>query len=183
MLGWIIGPVFSGGGDETLRPEFFSLVGLPPARLAGGLLVSASVGVAPVGVATDALCYWGLGLLAERRLTAQGPELLHMMRTGRRPGGGGGTAYKLPDMPKVQRAVVMTCWSLGAIPLFPQGIVAGIFLANGMLEHSWFVATYMPAGLRWPTVVEMTLIGAAMYGTGLWLTLRAKRRAEAVAGP
>jgi ABC-2 type transport system permease protein len=27
MLGWIIGPVFSGGGDERLKPEFFSLVG------------------------------------------------------------------------------------------------------------------------------------------------------------
>ncbi|TDC06186.1 hypothetical protein E1267_17330 [Nonomuraea longispora] len=47
----------------------------------------------------------------------------------------------------------------------------GVFVGNGMLEHSWFPATYMPSGLRRPTVVVMMmLIGAAMYGTGLWLT-------------
>ena len=47
MLGWIFGPVFAGGGDETLRPEYFALLGLPPRRLATGLLVAAFVGVAP----------------------------------------------------------------------------------------------------------------------------------------
>ncbi|MEO3788794.1 hypothetical protein ABGB14_01190 [Nonomuraea sp. B10E15] len=134
------------------------------------------------GVGTGVLCYWGLGLLAERRLAARGPELLHMMRTGRRPDGGAGTAFKMPDMPKVQRVIVMTCWSLGAIPLFPQGIVAGIFVNNGMLEHSWFLATYMEPGLRAPTVAVMIVLGVAMYGTGLWLTYRAKRRAGAATG-
>ncbi|PZG02287.1 hypothetical protein C1J01_47475, partial [Nonomuraea aridisoli] len=48
MLGWIIGPVFSGGGDETLRPEFFAPLGLRQHRLAAGLLASAFVGVAPL---------------------------------------------------------------------------------------------------------------------------------------
>jgi ABC-2 type transport system permease protein len=47
MLGWMLGPVFSGGGDETLRPEYFTLLGLPPRRLAAGLLAAAFVGVAP----------------------------------------------------------------------------------------------------------------------------------------
>ncbi|WP_336216633.1 SDR family oxidoreductase [Nonomuraea sp. LPB2021202275-12-8] len=58
LLGWMLGPVFMGGGDETLRPEYFSLLGLPPRRLATGLLVAAFVGVAPL-VSLTAL----LGLL------------------------------------------------------------------------------------------------------------------------
>ena len=32
MLGWLFGPVLSGGGDETLRPEYFTLL---PSRRAG----------------------------------------------------------------------------------------------------------------------------------------------------
>ncbi|MGN9838060.1 hypothetical protein ACTMTI_08050 [Nonomuraea sp. H19] len=129
------------------------------------------------GLATGALCYWGLGLLAERRLAARGPELLHMMRTGRRPESGAGASFKFPDMPKAQRTIAMTCLSLGAIPLVPQGILAGIFVADGQLRHSWFLATYMPPGLRWPVAIGMMLIGLAMYGVGLWLPYRAKRRA------
>ncbi|WP_433439679.1 hypothetical protein [Nonomuraea sp. CA-141351] len=133
------------------------------------------------GPATGALCYWGLGLLAERRLAARGPELLHMMRTGRRESGGG-TSFKLPDLPKPQRTIVTTCLSLGAIPLFPQGIVAAAFLANDRLRMSWFLATYMPPGLRWPTAVLMILIGLAMYGVGLWIPYRAKQRVKPVDG-
>ncbi|WP_188196413.1 hypothetical protein [Nonomuraea sp. SYSU D8015] len=130
------------------------------------------------GAATGALSYWGFGLLAERRLAAQGPELLHLMRTGRPPEGGAkGMSFKLPDMPKAQRAITTTCLSLGAIPLVPQGIVAAVFVADGRLRHSWFLATDMPPGLRWPVAIGMMLIGLAMYGVSLWLVRRAKRRA------
>ena len=48
MLGWIIGPMFAGGGDETLKPEYFSMLPLPPRTLATGLLTAALAGVAPV---------------------------------------------------------------------------------------------------------------------------------------
>ena len=48
MLGWIIGPMFSGGGDETLKPEYFSMLPLPPRTLAAGLLTAAVAGVAPI---------------------------------------------------------------------------------------------------------------------------------------
>ncbi|MFD0475044.1 hypothetical protein ACFQ0B_47430 [Nonomuraea thailandensis] len=52
MLGWTLGPVVMGGGDESLRPEHFSLAGLKAHRLAGGLLAAAFVGTAPlVGLA------------------------------------------------------------------------------------------------------------------------------------
>lgn len=127
------------------------------------------------GVATGVLCTWGMGLLAERRLAERGPELLEMMRTGRRPASGGMT-FTLPDMPKFARAVTMVCFSLGAIPLFPQGIVATVFLRNGQLEHSWFLATYMSPGLRWPVAIFMMALGLTMYGIGLYLPYKYKKR-------
>ncbi|MFC5825513.1 hypothetical protein [Nonomuraea insulae] len=150
------------------------LVGLTGAPAVVVAILFGWWGVA-AGLATGALCYWGLGLLAQRRLAARGPELLHMMRTGRRPDGGESSAFKLPDMPKKQRMLVMFCWSLGAIPLVPQGVVAAIFVSTGQLRQSWFLATYMSPGLRWPVAIAFMLLGLAMYGVGLWLPHRAKK--------
>lgn len=47
-FGWLLGPVLFGGGDETLRPEFFRLMPFNPRGLAAGLLGASFVGVAPV---------------------------------------------------------------------------------------------------------------------------------------
>ncbi|WP_112244902.1 hypothetical protein [Kribbella monticola] len=46
-LGWIVGPLFAGGGDETLKPEYFTMLPLPPRALSGGLLAAALAGFAP----------------------------------------------------------------------------------------------------------------------------------------
>ncbi|NUW35629.1 hypothetical protein HTZ77_29985 [Nonomuraea sp. SMC257] len=46
--GWLLGPTLFGGGDETLRPEHFSLLSFTPRRLAAGLAGAAFVGVAPL---------------------------------------------------------------------------------------------------------------------------------------
>lgn len=132
------------------------------------------VGVA-VGVGTGLLLAWRLGLLAERRLRSHGPEILDMMRTGRRPQSK--WDFKSLDLPKTQKTITYVCWSLGAIPLVPQGVVAALFLADGQLRHSWFLATYMPPGLRWPTAVAMMLIGLGMYALGVWIPYRHKKRA------
>ena len=43
-----MGPLFSGGGDETLRPEYFTMLPLRPRKLAAGLLAASFAGVAPV---------------------------------------------------------------------------------------------------------------------------------------
>lgn len=48
MLGWVVGPLFAGGGDETLKPEYFTMLPLPSRALSGGLLAAAMAGVAPV---------------------------------------------------------------------------------------------------------------------------------------
>jgi ABC-2 type transport system permease protein len=47
MFGWILGPVYTGGGDDSLRPEQFSLLPLRPLPLAFGLLTAGFVGIAP----------------------------------------------------------------------------------------------------------------------------------------
>ncbi|MFC4063431.1 hypothetical protein [Actinoplanes subglobosus] len=47
MFGWILGPVYTGGGDDSLRPEQFALLPLRPLPLAFGLLTAGFVGVAP----------------------------------------------------------------------------------------------------------------------------------------
>ncbi|PZG18584.1 hypothetical protein [Nonomuraea aridisoli] len=120
----------------------------------------------PVGLATGALCSWGLGLMAARRLRARAPELLHTMRTGRRTEKA--AASRLATLPKPQQTIAWMGFGFGSIPLFPQGIVAGIFVANGMERHTWFLATYMSPGLRWPVVTGMVLLGLTMYGMALY---------------
>ena len=47
-VGWLIGPIIMGGGDETLRPENFALLPLSPTKLAFGLLGASIAGVPPV---------------------------------------------------------------------------------------------------------------------------------------
>lgn len=56
-LGWLFGPIMTGGGDETLRPENFALLPIRPAHLAFGLLGAATVGIAP---AATLLAFCGL---------------------------------------------------------------------------------------------------------------------------
>ncbi|MFG2078547.1 hypothetical protein [Nonomuraea maritima] len=132
----------------------------------------------PVGVATGVLCYWGFGLLAERRLTARGAELLQVMRTGRRPGSiTGKSSFAMPKMSKPREFIVTVCVTLGAIPLIPQGVVAMTMLSDGQLGHTWFLATHMPPALRWPTAIVMVLLGLGMYTTGFLLWRQAKKQA------
>ena len=50
-VGWLIGPIIMGGGDETLRPENFALLPLSPTKLAFGLLGASIAGVPPVATA------------------------------------------------------------------------------------------------------------------------------------
>ncbi|MFG1863816.1 hypothetical protein [Microbispora bryophytorum] len=120
-----------------------------------------------VGVVTGVLCHWGLGLLAERRLRSQGPELLDVMRTGRKPQAT--MKFRFEELSKTHKTIAWLCFGFGAIPLVPQGIIAAVFVTNGMLRHTWFLATYMPSGLRYPVAAAFVALGLAMYGTGVWV--------------
>lgn len=46
-LGWLVVPILTGGGDETVRPENFALLPVTPRALARGLLAASLVGVPP----------------------------------------------------------------------------------------------------------------------------------------
>ncbi|GGO22492.1 hypothetical protein [Microbispora bryophytorum] len=120
-----------------------------------------------VGVVTGVLCHWGLGLLAERRLRSQGPELLDVMRSGRKPQAT--MKFRFEELSKTHKTIAWLCFGFGAIPLVPQGIIAAVFVTNGMLRHTWFLATYMPSGLRYPVAAAFVALGLAMYGTGVWV--------------
>jgi ABC-2 type transport system permease protein len=144
-----------------------------PAAIATALLGWAGVAV---GALTGVLCYWGFGLLAERRLLAEGPELLDMMRTGRRPaakpGAGGRTRFE--DMSRRQQIIAGICFTTGAIPLFPQGVLAGYLKVSESPTRSWFLALYLPPWLQWPTIVFMVVLGVAIYATGVIVSYRRK---------
>ncbi|GAA1577354.1 transporter [Actinomadura kijaniata] len=151
------------------------LTGLAYAMLALVILAGAPAGLVAlwagwpgvaVGVATGALCYWGFGLLAERRLSSHGPELLHAMRTGRKPPTA--TRSRFDQLSNTRKSIAVWCFGGGAIPLIPQGIVATVFVAKDMRRHTWFLATYMPSGLGYPVAAGFILLGLAAYGTGLW---------------
>ncbi|GHC96474.1 hypothetical protein GCM10007079_49190 [Nocardiopsis terrae] len=45
VLGWIVGPSGAGGGDESLKPEYFALEPIQPRTVAVGLLAASFVGV------------------------------------------------------------------------------------------------------------------------------------------
>ena len=47
LIGWAMGPIAVRGAGQGLRPEWFALLPVPPARLAAGLLAASFVGAAP----------------------------------------------------------------------------------------------------------------------------------------
>lgn len=128
----------------------------------------------PVGVATGVLCYVLFGHLAGRRLRTHGPELLDTMRTGRRPQQS--FSLRLDGLSAPRKAAVTVFGGLAAVPLFPQGIVAAVMVANGETRASWFLATYMPAGWRYPVAALFVVAGLAMYGTAAWIVRSERRR-------
>ncbi|GII78890.1 hypothetical protein Sru01_38720 [Sphaerisporangium rufum] len=48
LAGWIFGPIFIGGGNEALRPEYLSMLPLASRRIAAALLAGAFAGPAPL---------------------------------------------------------------------------------------------------------------------------------------
>ncbi|GAA0940185.1 hypothetical protein [Nonomuraea longicatena] len=47
LAGWIFGPILIGGGNESLRPEYFAMLPVTPRRTAAALLAGAFAGPAP----------------------------------------------------------------------------------------------------------------------------------------
>ncbi|HLU74518.1 MAG TPA: histidine kinase [Nonomuraea sp.] len=72
-------------------------------------------------------------------------------------------AGDLPKLPRWKMITVVSLWATAWCPLFPQGIVAGVFKAIDFDEKGWFLALHLPEPWQWPCIVFMILLGTAMY--------------------
>ena len=75
-----------------------------------------------------------LGRVAINRLTAKGPELLFLLRTGRSNRPGTATRPRVQAKPEVSRrdaVISLLSWIFGSLTFFPQGLVPLIFLIVG----------------------------------------------------
>ncbi len=120
----------------------------------------------PAGAVTGIALAWWLGRVAARRLTAAGPDLLLLMRTGRpsRPVSAG--------RPAPASWVTVTGWTLGPIALVPQGIVPIVFSILGKDVKVWFLAMHLSGAARWAAAGAMILLGTTL----LYAAISAPRR-------
>jgi ABC-2 type transport system permease protein len=141
---------------------------------------------APIGVATGVLLARWLGRVAADRLTAHGPELLFLMKTGRagRPGTAAGVGARAkPELTKRQEWAAGLSWIFGSLALFPQGLVPLLFLIIGARVKSWFLALYLPHAWSWVTVAVMISTGTVLYTQAIRLSSGRTSRRTAPASP
>ncbi|MEU1842281.1 hypothetical protein [Micromonospora sediminicola] len=131
----------------------------------------------PVGVLTGVAVAWVLGGLAIRKLTEDGPDLLHTMRTGRP------TVVRAADgaVARTGGTVEGLSWALGSILLIPQGIVPLVFILSDIDVRSWFLAMYVRPLLGVPIAVASMLAGIALYARAVMT--RVDNRAGRAAAP
>lgn len=158
------------------------LPAVPPAGvvLAGTLLdnnVLRWAGV-PTGIVTGVILSRRLGHIAYQRLQASGPELLLLLKTGRRT-----TDPVKADVPKSSAAIATLGWVLGSIALFPQGLLPIVFKLTGNADVKvWFLAMYLPGAMGWLTAAGMAFIGAYLYYLAI-KTGTTKKKPNTAPGP
>lgn len=199
LLAWVWIAALVPGPDPHRRPDnpvenadatgpgyivFFA--GLLPALPAAGLLLAGTAlhspvlrwsGI-PVGVATGAALYGWLGRAGCRRLEARGPELLLRMRTGRAGGSGERRAAASAQLPRKRAAIIGIGIPLGAILLFPQGIVPAVLKLVHARGRVWFLPLYLPRQLQWPACSVMITLGLAVYSLVLWAAWAARKSSQ-----
>jgi ABC-2 type transport system permease protein len=168
-----------GGSVLTAAPAVAVLV-------VGQLRGSAALlwaGVA-VGLATGWLCYWGMGLLAYRRLRARGPEMLATLVRGPAPASTERPPamrrlrehFGVQGLPTRKAVLVAVCWSLCWLPLFPQGLVPAVLTMLDEDVRSWFLAMYLPGPLQLPVALAFVVLGLAMLGYAWRMTSSSPER-------
>ncbi|WP_299537473.1 hypothetical protein [uncultured Streptomyces sp.] len=153
------------------------------AALAGHLLdltwlLRASV---PVALVTAVAGYVLLGDLAARRLRDRGPELLQLMRTGKRRTSVddlADTPSAFQTMPPRSQFLMWGSMAIGILGLFPQGLVPLGIKLSGSDAKVWFLALYVPDFWQWPVVAGMILIGLAGFGGMLGVYLSETRKVK-----
>lgn len=137
----------------------------------------------PVGLLSGLICWYQFGRLAARRMDSSGPELLAVLRHGpptatAGAGTSAGTNAVLQTLPKARRRLLLICFLLAAIPLFPQGVVPLLFLIIGSRARVWFLAMYLTSPVSWIVAIAMIMLGLTMYVYGSVVYVTAARRAR-----
>lgn len=115
----------------------------------------------PVGVGSGVLFAWWFGRLATEQLVVRGPDLLHLMRTGR-PSTDNAANVAATKLPPGKAILLSLLWTAAPILIFPQGIVPLIFKLTGSDVRVWFLPLYLPSPFQWPAILAMIALGLTL---------------------
>ena len=87
----------------------------------------------------------------------------------------GATARGAATMPRRQGATIGLGIPLGAILLFPQGIIPAALKLAHARGRVWFLPLYLPKPLQWPACFVMIILGMAVYCYVLWTMRRLQK--------
>lgn len=87
----------------------------------------------------------------------------------------GATARGAATMPRKQGAVIGLGIPLGAILLFPQGIIPAVLKLAHARARIWLLPLYLPKPLQWPACFVMIIVGVAVYCYVLWTMRQLKK--------
>ncbi|MEC3980787.1 hypothetical protein [Amycolatopsis sp. H20-H5] len=133
-IGWILAPVATGGGDDTLRPEHFALLPIGRRKLAVGLLAASFVGVTAL-VSLVAF----LGLVTYGLRLGTGPALV-------------GLVFALLQLVFVVLAYRLMMAALGALLTSRKGKELGVLLV-ALTGLSGVAINYVASSLG-PAIVD-----------------------------
>ena len=85
------------------------------------------------------------------------------------------TARGAAAMPGKQGAAIGLGIALGAILLFPQGIIPAVLKLAHARGRVWFLPLYLPKPLQWPACLVMIILGVAVYCYVLWTMRQLKK--------
>jgi hypothetical protein len=85
------------------------------------------------------------------------------------------TAGGAATMPRKQGAIIGLGIPLGAILLFPQGIIPAVLKLAHARGRIWFLPLYLPKPLQWPACFVMIILGVAVYCYVLWTMRQLKK--------
>ena len=92
----------------------------------------------------------------------------------------GATARDAATMPRKQGATIGLGIPLGAILLFPQGIIPAVLKLAHARGRMWFLPLYLPKPLQWPACFVMIILGVAVYCCVLWTMRQLKKSSREI---
>jgi hypothetical protein len=87
----------------------------------------------------------------------------------------GATDRGATTMARKRGAIIGLGIPLGAILLFPQGIIPAVLKLAHARGRIWVLPLYLPKPLQWPACFVMIILGVAVYCYVLWTMRRLKK--------